>query len=51
LLALAAGSPELPDVLPQSKRVLRYFIHLHLGGRELKSRELLRGPVVAKGNS
>ena len=51
LLALAAGTPDLPGVLPQSKRVLRYFINIHLGGRELKSRELLRGPVAAKGNS
>lgn len=50
LLALAAGTPDQPELLPQSKRVLRYFINMHLGGRELKSRELLRGPVIAKGN-
>jgi len=46
LQALAQGSPESPHVLAQTKRILRYFIHLHLGGRELKSRELLRGPVA-----
>lgn len=51
LLALAAGTPDQPELLSQSKRVLRYFINMHLGGRELKSRELLRGPVIAKGNS
>lgn len=49
LLALASGEPSLPAVLPQTKRVLRYFINLHLGGRKLRSRELLRAPVAPVG--
>ncbi len=50
-LALAAGEPDLPSTMSQCKRVLRYFINLHLGGRELKSRELLRGPPSQKENT
>lgn len=45
LLALADGRPDAPELLAQSKRALRYFIQLQLGGRELKSRELLRRPA------
>lgn len=51
LLAIAAGEPDKAVVQSQSKRVLRYFINLHLGGRELKSRELLRGPSAKKGSA
>lgn len=46
LLALASGRPDTPEVAAQCKRVLRYFIQLHLGGRKLKSRELLRRPAA-----
>ncbi len=49
LLALARGEPQELAALPQAKRVLRYFVDLHLGGRALRSRELLRGPATPQG--
>jgi DNA repair protein RecO (recombination protein O) len=46
LLALARGSRLAPDQLREARALLRRLLEPHLGGRELKSRELFRRFLV-----
>ena len=46
LLAFAGDALRSERQLADIKRLMRYVIHNHLGGRELKSRELFRNPRI-----
>jgi DNA repair protein RecO (recombination protein O) len=45
LLAFNAGKLETPRSIAEIKKLMRYVINSHLGGRKLKSRELFRSPL------
>jgi DNA repair protein RecO (recombination protein O) len=45
LLAFNAGKLETPGSIAEIKKLMRYVINSHLGGRKLKSRELFRSPL------
>jgi DNA repair protein RecO (recombination protein O) len=45
LLAFSAGRLETPGSIAEIKKLMRYVINSHLGGRKLKSRELFRSPL------
>ena len=45
LLAFNAGKLETPSSFAEIKKLMRYVINSHLGGRKLKSRELFRSPL------
>ncbi len=45
LLAFNAGRLETPRSIAEIKKLMRYVINSHLGGRKLKSRELFRSPL------
>jgi DNA repair protein RecO (recombination protein O) len=45
LLAFNAGRLETPRSVAEIKKLMRYVINSHLGGRKLKSRELFRSPL------
>jgi DNA repair protein RecO (recombination protein O) len=47
LLAFAGDDLQTERQLADIKRLMRYVIHNHLGGRKLKSRELFRGSRIA----
>ena len=59
LRAVAAGAFDDADTLKAAGRLLKFVIHHHLGGRELKSRKVLielrrdrmRGPADGPGNA
>jgi len=42
LLAISAGNYQSAEVSRSAKRLLRMVIHFHLGGRQLRSRELFK---------